>query len=77
MIKTFTENDLVRFLYDEMSEQESADLREAMLTDDELRQAMDQLKSVHGILEQTTYSPSTRTINKILDFSKGYQKQSV
>ena len=77
MIKTFTENDLVRFLYDEMSEQESADLREAMLTDDELRQAMDQLKSVHGTLERTSFSPSKRTINKILDFSKGYQKQSV
>lgn len=77
MTKTFTENDLVRFLYDELSQNEKSALEQALLTDTDLQTQLDQLRAVQGDLNKVQFSPSKRSVNKILDFSKGYHKQSV
>lgn len=77
MIKTSTENDLVRFLYDELSINEKQTLQEAILTDDDLLSELENLQSVVKSLKQVIYSPSNRSLSKILDFSKGYHEESV
>lgn len=77
MTKTFTENDLVRFLYDELNKEKKQALERALLTDLDLQSELENLRSTINDLDQVTYSPSQRSVNKILDFSKGYHKQSV
>ncbi|MEQ8470324.1 MAG: hypothetical protein RIC35_04025 [Marinoscillum sp.] len=77
MTKTFTENDLVRFLYDELNKIEKEALESALLTDLDLQSELENLRSVMKDLDKVSYSPSQRSVNKILEFSKGYHKQSV
>ena len=77
MTKTFTENDLVRFLYGELTNDEKKDLEQALITDNDLQCRLNDLQSVIRDLEHMNSSPSTRVIDKILEFSKGYQKESV
>lgn len=77
MIKTCTENDLVRLLYDELSEYKKQALQETLLTDSELQNEMEDLQSLTKDLDGVNFSPSKRTIDKILQFSIGYHKQSV
>ncbi|MEQ9306498.1 MAG: hypothetical protein RJQ14_21475 [Marinoscillum sp.] len=77
MTKTFTENDLVRFLYDELSKNEKEALESALLTDSDLQSELENLRSVQKDLEKVSFAPSQRSVNKILEFSKGYHKQSV
>lgn len=77
MIKIFTKNDLLRFLYDELNEQESMDLEQALLTDSELKAELEELKGVKKDLGKVSFSPSQNTVDKILAFSQAYHKQSV
>ncbi len=77
MIKTFTKNDLVRFLYDELTAQESKELEQLLITDSELRSELEEIKAVQKGLDQVTYSPSKKSVDKILEFSRQYTKQSV
>ena len=70
MTKTFTENDLIRFLYDELTKNEKQALEQALLTDNDLQNQLENLRAVVGDLNKVQYSPSKRSVNKILEFSK-------
>ena len=76
MTKTFTENDLVRFLYNELSKSESEEIERAILTDEELQEQINKLKTLQQDMDNLRLSPSKRTIGKILAYSKGYEIQS-
>lgn len=77
MIKTFTENDLVRFLYDELNTTERAALENALVTDPQLHAELEELKAVQKDLGKVSFSPSKNAIDKILEYSRAYHKQSV
>lgn len=77
MTKTFTKNDLVRFLYDELTQREKTALEQALVTDNDLQNQLEQLRAVTSELNNVQFAPSKRSVNKILEFSKGYHKQSV
>lgn len=77
MIKTFTENDLVRFLYGELTNKEQTELEQALVTDYDLQSRLNDLQSVIKDLDRLKASPSQRVTDKILDFSKKYHKESV
>lgn len=77
MITTFTENDLVRFLYGELNENEKNELEQALITDNDLQSKLNDLQLVKSDLDQVQFSPSQRSIDKILEFSKGYHTESV
>lgn len=77
MIKTFTENDLVRFLYGELTNKEQEELEHALVTDDDLQCRLNDLQSVIKDLDQVALSPSKSAVDKILNFSKGYHRESV
>jgi hypothetical protein len=51
MIKTFTEDDLLRFVYDEMSAEERDDLNQAILTDGQLERAVRELVRLKSQLD--------------------------
>ena len=77
MIKTFTQDDLVRYIYEETSEEENAEIASAMLFDEELEQNYDDLKEVISGLEASMKEPSDKTIDTILSYSKSYHLHSV
>ncbi|MFY0600905.1 MAG: hypothetical protein JXR03_14620 [Cyclobacteriaceae bacterium] len=76
MTKTFTENDLVRFLYGELNEEESAELKQALITSPALQEELNNLQEVTNGLKKVSYKPSRKSLDRILDFSKGYEVHS-
>ncbi len=76
MTKTFTENDLIRFLYNELNEKESEAIERAILTDQVLQEQINKLRKLQEDMDDIQVAPSKRTIRKILDFSKGFEVQS-
>ncbi len=77
MIQIFTLNDVVRYVYHEMSTQEAKKMEEALLFDAELMDLYQQLSTVRKTLESTPLSltPSRKVVDNILDYSKFYDLQ--
>ncbi|MFT6865550.1 MAG: hypothetical protein ACJA08_000371 [Cyclobacteriaceae bacterium] len=73
MTKTFTENDLVRFLYGELKQKEIAELQHALVSNLALQEELNNLREVMDRLDGVTYQPSKRCLDNILGFSKGYE----
>jgi hypothetical protein len=66
MIKTFTQDDLIRFLYHETTEEETREINKALLSDFELRQAYRDLCETKSALDRAQLEPSEETVMKIL-----------
>tara|TARA_B100000963_G_scaffold142997_1_gene124491 strand:- start:129 stop:401 length:273 start_codon:yes stop_codon:yes gene_type:complete len=78
MYKTFTQNDLIRFLYGEMTSEESIFLREALLNDSDLCDTYYELKSSIKLLdsEPLLLTLSNFSLLKIKSFARGFSSQS-
>lgn len=64
-----TPDDLVRYLYDETSEQKSELIREALETDMNLRETFNALLLSKKNLEETNLSPRPEAVDKILQYA--------
>lgn len=73
MIKTSTENDLVRFLYDEVSQDERADIKESLLTDIQLQNKVSELRDVMESLDTFVMKAPEAAVSRILYASKNLQ----
>jgi hypothetical protein len=69
MIKTFTENDLIRYIYGETSENEKTEIENAAVCDPEMDEELRILKSIYQDLNELVIVPSERVISKILNYS--------
>lgn len=76
MIKPFTPNDLVRYIYQEMPEVEQELLMQALQSDDSLMQEYVEMLSTIEQLEQVSLQPSDNIVLaiKAMAHSKGLQK---
>ena len=76
MIKSFTPNDLVRYIYQEMPEVEQELLMQALHNDDDLMQEYVEMLSMLEFLEQVNLQPSEKVVNAIkkMAHSTGLQK---
>jgi hypothetical protein len=70
MTKTFTRNDLIRYIYQETTEREKKEIEQELLLDNKLFEEYKNLAEVSMELDRVELSPSEKTINKILNFSK-------
>lgn len=52
MIKTFTQNDLIRYIYDETSHAESSEIQQALLCDGSLQEEYKSLSGVISMLDE-------------------------
>jgi hypothetical protein len=77
MTKTFTPNDLIKFIYQDNNEQEERDIEEALLIDNDLFDAYREIAEVTEQLNRIELCPSDETINKILNYSKLLDLHSV
>lgn len=70
MIKTFTQDDIVRFVYAETSAVESALITTAMAGDSNLRVFYNEIVEVKQGIQQLKYEPSEKTLQNIFDYSR-------
>ena len=74
MIKTFTQNDLIRYIYHETSEKEDLEISKALLTDSELRALYVSLSAVKAQVDTTQLEPSPNTVLNILSYSRNVEQ---
>lgn len=65
----FTPEDLVKYLYNETSEQKTASIKAALQTDWYLRETYEKLASSVQNLKEVNFSPRPETINKIFEYA--------
>lgn len=70
MIKTFTQNDVIRFIYDEVTEEERVDILNALITDNELADFYYSIVQVKEDMSSIARQPSDAVIENILRFSR-------
>ncbi len=69
MTKTFTQNDLIRYIYGETSMQETVEIDMALATDPALMRTIGKLLKVKKSLNSVPLNPSDACIEKILNYS--------
>ncbi|MGL1886581.1 MAG: hypothetical protein OCD76_08715 [Reichenbachiella sp.] len=72
MIKLFTENDLIRYVYGETTAKENIEIKEAIICDSDLESKYSDLQLDAGMLDQVTFKPSENTLSNILNYSLLY-----
>ena len=77
MIKTFTRNDIVRFLYGEMTESEIADFRVSLSSDYDLKESLKDHMTLLEDMDKSMINPPERIINNILTYSQNYKIKSI
>ena len=74
MIKTFTQNDLIRFLYHETSEEETKEINKALLCDNELQTQYKELNAMRNELDGAHLEPPASVLQNILNYARGFQE---
>ena len=72
MTKTFTQNDVIRYYYNEVSAQEKHSIENAMLWDNDLVDYYQELVQLEYSLNKIKREPSERAIENILNYSKSF-----
>ena len=75
MIKTFTQNDLMRYLYHETTEKEEQEISKALLSDTELRKLYASMLALKKDLDKAQLEPSPATVLNILSYARNEQHQ--
>lgn len=69
MKQTFTQNDLLRYIYSETSMTETKEIRQAIAEDAILRNEYDSLLEGYKILPKVKFQPSRSALQNIMDYS--------
>ena len=77
MIKISTPNDVIRYVYNEVSSQESEELKSFLLWDNDLADLIQDLSEVKKAVSKINMEPSDRVINNILNYSKSFSLRTV
>jgi hypothetical protein len=67
---SFTQEDLVQYLYNETSPEKSAVLKAALETDWNLREKFDAISAAINSLEKLTLSPRQNAVDNILNYAE-------
>ena len=73
MTKTFTEDDLVRFLYNELNEDERVAMKALLRTDIELQSRLDEMQEAKSMLDGFEMKAPKDVVSRILYASKNLQ----
>jgi anti-sigma factor RsiW len=76
MIKTSTQNELIQYVYDELAEDACEQMESAFMHDDELAESCSELLQIQDLLKSSLKSPSKRSVQSILNYSKSLSLQS-
>ena len=70
MIKTFTKNDLLRFLYDELPNQDRDDVMSMQITDESVEHETHEMESVVKLLDGFRMKAPQDVVDNILAYSR-------
>lgn len=70
MIKIFTRNDVMRYVYNETSSAENEEIERALIIDPSLRDFHTEITEVIGELEKLNIKAPERVVQNILSYSK-------
>lgn len=73
MTKTFTENDLIRFLYNEVDSNERLEIEESLITDSQLQNRITELRKTTDQLDDFVMKAPKDVVSRILYASKNLQ----
>lgn len=76
MIKTFTRDDVIRYVYNETSEKETKEIENALLCDVRLQNMHKEVISLKKQLDGTFKQPSDKVRQNILNYSKSLNLHS-
>ncbi len=76
MTKTFTQNDLIRFIYRETSEEETREINKALLCDSTLQAQYTELNDAYKQVDRAKLEPSAASIQNILNYARGVQEHT-
>ena len=77
MTKTFTQDDLIRYIYQETTTEESTEIRTALTFDESLSECYHELCKTVELLKRVSFKPSESCLDKILSYSKSYDLHSL
>lgn len=77
MIKKFTQDDILKYIYKETSKEDSQLIKALIDTDPELKAVYNQLKDLKKDLDFLSRKPSEKIVDNIISFSKTYDLHSV
>ena len=75
MTKTFTQNELLQYVYNELNDKVKAQLEAALLQDQHLAEQCAELLIAKATLEELEKGPREKTISAILSYSKNLSLQ--
>lgn len=73
MTKTFTQNDLIRFIYQETTEEEAREINRVLSFDRELQLMYRQLLLTKKNMDEAQLEPSSEAIENILRYAHGLE----
>ncbi|MEM9390820.1 MAG: hypothetical protein AAGA02_10125 [Bacteroidota bacterium] len=76
MTKTFTQNDVIRYVYHETSAKETKEIEKALLCDAKLEEMYKEILSLKADLNKAKKTPSDKVINNLLNYSKSFNVSS-
>ena len=72
MIKTFTQDDVVRYVYEETSAQENLLIEDALMSEPDLMTFFLDALELRAMLNRIERQPKDRTVQTILDYSQNH-----
>ena len=73
MTKTFTQNDLIRFIYHETTEKEALEINRVLSFDPELQLQYRELMLTKNNLDKAQLDPSPAAVENILRYAHGME----
>ncbi|MCH8331118.1 MAG: hypothetical protein IH946_07030 [Bacteroidetes bacterium] len=70
MQRTITQEDLVRFIYNETTQQETEQIKDSLKKDWKVKEQYEELMKVHDVLNRSILKPSQTSVDLILKHSK-------
>jgi cAMP phosphodiesterase len=74
MIQTFTQHDVVRYVYEETTEDENLMIQDGLVHDSEMLEFYLDMLDVKAGLDKSYQQPSERSIDNILAYSRNYKE---
>lgn len=75
MIKTFTQNDIIRYIYKETSDEENAEIECALLNDYNLLKCYQEYSLMKRRLQRAVKEPGERILKDVLAYSRSLNIQ--
>lgn len=75
MTKTFTQNELIRYVYDELDNNAKAILEASLITDQHLAEECAELLLTKASLEGLEKGPSKKSLSAIFNYSRNLSLQ--